>query len=98
MSLMCVAILLAVPAASAPRVQPTPLGAAVNRNIEVQVGDMNPEYRGTPIEGSTGRVVADGVARYRADKVTQPVQASSTSGLRTMQQAPASTTGVSTSQ
>jgi hypothetical protein len=88
------ALLVSAPAVAAP----APLGASVNQNIQVQAGDMNPEYRGTPIEGSNGRVVADAVARYRADKVTQPVQASSTSGIRTTQQGATASTGTATSQ
>jgi hypothetical protein len=88
------ALLVSMPAVAAP----APLGAAVTQNIQVQAGDMNPEYRGTPIEGSTGRVVVDAVARYRADRVTQPVQASSTSGVRSTQQNAPSSTGQATSQ
>lgn len=96
--LLFTVVLLAGGAAAAPRVAPTPLGAAVNRNIEVLAGDMHPQYRGTPIEGSTGKTNADAVARYRSDQVTQPIQASSTSGIRMIQQPTASTQGVTTSQ
>jgi hypothetical protein len=44
-------------------------GSTVQQNIEVQTVDMNPQYKGTLVEGGVGHRSAAAVRRYMKDRI-----------------------------
>lgn len=45
------------------------LGASVLANIVTQAVDMDPDYRGRPLVGTSGRRAADAMIRYQTGKL-----------------------------
>jgi hypothetical protein len=66
------AALLLAAGASAQTMPPPGFGDSVRHNIEVQAGDMNPEYRGGEVEGGSGVRSAAAVTRYEQGRIIQP--------------------------
>lgn len=57
------------------------MGGAVRHNYALQVIDPDPQYAGTPIEGTFGDKGAAAMERYRTDKVKPPKSIRTTSGI-----------------
>jgi hypothetical protein len=73
--------LLLILALSAPAVagDDKDFGNSVNRNIEAQTVDMNPQYEGKLMEGGVGRRSARAVNRYMTDRIRPLIQLNSKS-------------------
>src|SRR3546814_7904882 len=58
----------------------TGLGATVKHNMAQHIINPDPEYAGTPVEGSSGDRAASALERYRKGTVKEPQTIRTTSG------------------
>jgi hypothetical protein len=58
----------------------TGLGASVKNNMAQHIINPDPDYAGTPVEGSSGARAASALERYRKGTVKEPQTVRTTSG------------------